>query len=94
KALAGLEVRNLTAEIAKRLNLPPDSKGVVVTQIDPSSKAAQAGLRVGDVITEINRESVGSLDDYKRIVGKLGKNENPLLLVKRREGKFFVVIKS
>lgn len=94
KALAGLEVRNLTPDVAERLGLPADSKGVVITDIDPASKAAAAGLRVGDMITEINRESVKNVEDFNRIVGKLGKDEHPLLLVKRREGKFFVVIKS
>lgn len=94
KALAGLEVRNLTPEVAERLGLPADSKGVVITDIDPASKAAAAGLRVGDMITEINREPVKNVEDFNRIVGKLGKDEHPLLLVKRREGKFFVVIKS
>lgn len=94
KALVGVEVRNLNAEIAERLGLPPDSKGVVITDIDPSSKAAEAGLRVGDIINEINREPVKNVEDFKRIVAKLGKDENPLLLVKRREGKFFVVVKS
>jgi serine protease Do len=94
KALVGLEVRNLSAEIAERLGLPPDSKGVVITDIDPASKAAEAGLRVGDIINEINREPVKNIEDFKRIVAGLGKDENPLLLVKRREGKFFVVVKS
>jgi serine protease Do len=94
KALTGLEVRDLTPDIAERLGLPPDSKGVVITDIDPASKAAAAGLRVGDMITEINREPVKNVDDFNRIVSKLGKDEHPLLLVKRREGKFFVVIKS
>ncbi len=93
-ALAGLEVRNLTPDVAGRLGLPPDFKGVVITDIDPDSNAAAAGLRAGDLITEINREPVNSLDDYKRIIGKLQKDEQPLLLVKRREGKFFVVVKS
>jgi serine protease Do len=94
KALAGLEVRNLTPDVAERLGLPADSKGVVITDIDPASKAAAAGLRIGDMITEINREPVKNVEDFNRIVGKLGKDEHPLLLVKRREGKFFVVIKS
>ncbi len=93
-ALVGLEVRNLNAEIAERLGLPPDSKGVVVTDMDPSSKAAEAGLRVGDIINEINREPVKNVDDFKRIVAKLGKDDEPLLLVRRGEGKFFLVVKS
>lgn len=93
-ALAGVEVRSLTPEIAERFGLPAEASGVVITEINPESKAAGAGLRPGDVITEINRQSVKSLEDYRRIVGKLGKEENPLLLVNRRGGKFFIVVKA
>jgi serine protease Do len=93
-ALAGLQVQELTAELANRLGLPADAKGVVITEVDPGSKAAASGLRPGDLITEINREPVHNLADYKRVANKLGKEDSPLLLVKRREGKFFVVIRS
>ena len=37
--------------------------GVVVTEVDASSKAAEAGLKVGDVIVEVARKDVGSVDD-------------------------------
>lgn len=93
-ALAGLEVRDITLEIVERLGLPPDSTGVVVTEVDPNSGAATAGLRPGDLITEINRKAVRDMDDFRRITGKLDKDEEPLLLVKRRNGKFFLILKS
>jgi serine protease Do len=93
-ALAGLEVRDITPEIAERLGLPPDSTGVVVTEVDPNSGAATAGLRPGDLITEINRKAVRDMDAFRRITQKLDKDEEPLLLVKRRNGKFFLILKS
>lgn len=93
-ALAGLEVRDITSEIAERLGLPPDSTGVVVTEVDPNSGAATAGLRPGDLITEINRKAVRDMEDFRRITRKLDKDEEPLLLVKRRNGKFFLILKS
>ncbi len=93
-ALAGLDVRDITPEIAERLGLPPDSTGVVVTDVNPNSGAAAVGLQPGDLITEINRKAVRSMDDFKRITGKLDKDEEPLLLVKRRGGKFFLILKS
>jgi serine protease Do len=93
-ALAGLDVREITPEIAERLGLPPDSTGVVVTDVNPNSGAAAAGLQPGDLITEINRKAVRNMDDFKRIAGKLEKDEEPLLLVKRRSGKFFLILKS
>jgi serine protease Do len=92
-ALAGIEVQALTPEIAKQLGLPADVRGVVVSGVNPGSSAGATDLRRGDVITEINREPVRSLADYQRVTGKLGKNDNVLLLVNRRGGKLFIVIK-
>ncbi len=93
-ALAGVDVRSLTPELAERFGLAKDARGVVITDVTAESKAAGAGLRPGDVITEINRQPVNGLEDYRRIVGKLGKEDSPLLLVNRRGGKFFIVLKA
>ena len=93
-ALAGLEVRDLDADMAERLGLPAGSTGVVVTAVEPNSSASSAGIRSGDVITEINRKEVKNLADFNRITAKLTKDDNPLLLVRRRSGKFFVVVTS
>jgi len=52
------------------------------------------GRPVSDSITEINRKEVKNLADFNRITAKLTKDDNPLLLVRRRSGKFFVVVTS
>lgn len=91
--LAGLEVRNLTPDIARQLGLPPGTKGVVVTGLAPDSAAAGAGVEPGDVILEINRQPVRSVADVKRISAKLSKKEGALLLINRRGGKLFLAIK-
>ena len=57
KALEGVEVTNLNAEVAQELSLAP-AKGVVVADVDPSSKIADSGLRRGDLIQEVNHQSV------------------------------------
>ncbi|OGI48607.1 MAG: hypothetical protein A2151_02665 [Candidatus Muproteobacteria bacterium RBG_16_65_34] len=92
-ALAGLEVRDLNADIARQLGLPPNAAGVVVSGIAPDSAAAQAGSMEGDVITEINRQAVKNIADFKRIAGKLGKKDEVLLRIIRRGGRLFVLIK-
>ena len=92
-ALAGIEVRNLTPDIARQLGLPPATAGVVISGIAPDSAAAQAGLMEGDVILEINRQPVRNLADFKRVSARLGKKDNVLLRINRRGGKLFVVIK-
>jgi serine protease Do len=67
-ALAGVSVENLDAESAGDLGISPNTKGVVVTNVDPSSEAAEAGLRRGDVIREVNRQPVKNTADFERAV--------------------------
>ena len=92
-ALGGLELRNLSPEISRQLGLPPGMHGVVITGLAPDSAAAQAGVEAGDVILEINRQAVRSVNDVRKISAKLPKNEGVLLLLNRRGGKLFLVVK-
>jgi serine protease Do len=78
----GLAVRELTPELAARMNID-QKEGVVVTDVDPNGKAAESGLRPGDVIVEINRKQVKDLADYKRLTNKTDKNDTTLFLVQR-----------
>jgi serine protease Do len=81
-ALEGVSVENLDAETAKELGLPASTKGVVVTDIDPSSAKADSGLRKGDVIQEVNHQPVHNVAEFEQALHKTGK-ENALLLVNR-----------
>ena len=49
----------LTAEVARELKLPPDLKGVVVTDVVEGGPAEQAGVARGDVILELNQQAGG-----------------------------------
>jgi len=90
-AVAGVDVDTLTPEIAGQLGLPAETHGVVVTQVDPSSAAAETGLQRGDVIQEVNRTPVGSVDQYNRAV-KAANGQQALLLVNRGGTTHYVVI--
>ena len=92
-ALSGMELRNLNPDISRQLGLPPGMRGVVITGIAPDSAAAQAGVEAGDVILEINRQPVRSVNDVRKISAKLPKNEGVLFLLNRRGGKLFLVVK-
>ncbi len=81
----GLSLQPLNPQIIRALNLPADVRGVVVTSIDPSSDAAEKGIRRGDVIISINRQAVtspaqviASVDSARR-AGR----SSVLLLIKR-----------
>ena len=51
----GLTLGNLTPDRARRLGVPQDTTGAVVTDVDPSGSAARSGLRPGDLILKVNR---------------------------------------
>ena len=92
QALAGLEVRGLTPEMARRFGLSPGEEGLAVVRVLPNSRADEAGLRRGDLILEINRSPVYDVDDYQRIVSELKKNESVLLLISRQGRTLFITI--
>jgi serine protease Do len=88
QASAGIEVANLTPEIAQQLHLAPTTTGVVVKHVDPSSPLADSGLREGDVIQEVNHQSVKNVSDFHNAMHKDA--TNPLLLVNRGGRTLFV----
>ncbi|MDP2921537.1 MAG: Do family serine endopeptidase [Candidatus Omnitrophota bacterium] len=66
----GLEVSDITSEIAQRFKLNSEN-GIIVTGVQAGSPAEQAGIRQGDVIYEINRTTVNNVKDYMAIVSKV-----------------------
>ena len=68
-ALASIHVGDLTAEMARQLDLPNNVRGVVVTNVDPDSGVAE--LQKGDVIEEINQQPISSVSDYNKIASSL-----------------------
>jgi serine protease Do len=84
-SLEGLQVGALTADITSQLNLPPGTRGVVVTSVDSNSKAADAGLQRGDVIQEVNRKPVNSVADFRAAIRSAG--DAPLLLLVNHGGQ-------
>jgi len=81
----GLHVENLTKERAQRIGLD-GMKGVVVTDVDPASFASDdLNFTRGDVIAEINHETINTLDDYKAAVQKLKAGDNVVFKVLRRQ---------
>jgi serine protease Do len=58
EALAGVGVADLDQSTRAELNIPQNVQGAVITEVAPDSAAYEAGLRSGDVITELNRQPV------------------------------------
>jgi serine protease Do len=81
----GLEVRRLTKELAERYG-HPTSEGVIVSHVEPGSPADRAGLRVGDLLLEINRLPIASVQDFLQATAQV---KGPAL-VKTTRGYFVV----
>src|SRR5712664_1785346 len=79
----GLRVDSLTPDRAARVGME-GQHGVLVPDVDPASFADDLGFARGDVITEINREPVTSIDEYKKAVAKLKPGMNVVFKVLRR----------
>ena len=85
----GLTVEPLAADLAKRLGYQHDH-GVVVSQVAPGSPAAESNLQRGDLIKEVNRKPVNSVEEFTRAVTRVKKGESIAFLVRRGDNTFFV----
>ncbi|HWQ34720.1 MAG TPA: DegQ family serine endoprotease [Blastocatellia bacterium] len=83
--LSGVRVENLTAEKARLMNIPSAVRGVLVAEVDQDSTAAEAGLRQGMIIEEVNRQAVSTVADFNEALKKIG-NKKVLLRVRTRAG--------
>jgi Do/DeqQ family serine protease len=89
----GLTVQTLTKDLADRLKLD-SADGVVVMDVADGSVAQQKGLQHGDVITEIDRVPVHSVEDFTAAVEKVAPEKGVLLYVQRGDTSTFVVLKD
>ncbi|GAB6064792.1 DegQ family serine endoprotease [Deferrisoma palaeochoriense] len=87
----GLTVQEITPELQKHLGLDTD-EGLVVSGVEPGSPAAEAGLRRGDIILEVNQEPVGSIEEYRKALREAKGKGSVLFLVKRGVGTLYVVV--
>jgi serine protease Do len=89
--LAGIQVQNLDANLRQQLGIGPGTTGVVVTQVDPNSAAAQAGIQQGDVIQEVDRKPVHNENEFQQAISNMG-NRPVLLLIERHGQTAYVIV--
>ncbi len=80
----GLTLQPITPEIAQQLKLTSND-GLVVTNVDPNGSASEKGIQRGDVILQINRQPVKSLDEVQAAIERSG--DRPILLLISRQGQ-------
>jgi serine protease Do len=90
----GLTLQNLTAQMARRLQVPSGRSGAVVTEVDPSGPAA-AAVRSGDVILAVNRKPVSDAAEAKRELAQVASGRlAQLSLWREGTGEVFIFVKK
>jgi S1-C subfamily serine protease len=89
----GLQVQELTKEVADRLHLPVE-KGVVVTNVEDNSIAAAQDIQREDVITEVDGKPVTDVKSFREALNKSDPKRGVLLYLDRKGSKTFAVLKA
>jgi serine protease Do len=91
----GVTIAELTTERAKQLGFPEKTTGVVITEVEPQSVAAEAGLHSGVMILMVDRQPVTTVADVKKALEKCSLEKGVLLQIKvAQTGVSYVLIKS
>ncbi len=90
--LQGVTVENITPDVARDMNLSPQTKGVVVQEVSPASHAAEAGLQPGDVIQQLNHHPVKNMQDFSAAMNSTKKDSPVLLLIDRDGNTMFLAV--
>jgi serine protease Do len=92
KTALGVSVAPLTPELADRMRAPKNAQGLVVEDVNPDGRAADAGIQPGDIIQEANRQPVKTVEDLRAAASRAA--DKPLLLLINRQGSdIFVTVK-
>ncbi len=94
-ASLGLGLRPLTPAIARQVGVDPSARGLVIVGVDPSSDAAQIGLRQGDLVLSVNREAVTSPEQVEAAVQqaqRAGRRSVALLIQRGRSPARYVSV--
>src|ERR1700693_1716723 len=89
----GLQVQELTKEVAERLHVPVE-QGVVVTDVEDNSIAAAQDIQREDVITEVDGKPVTNLQSFREALNKADPKRGVLLYLDRKGTKTFAVLKA
>jgi Do/DeqQ family serine protease len=92
RAALGVTVTPLTPELASQLHVPDGTKGLVVRDVDPDGRAADANIQSGDVIEQVNRQPVTSVDQLREALRRTG-DRPALLLLNHRGNDVFVTVR-
>ncbi len=88
----GFTLQEVTPELAESLGLEQE-QGLVISDIDQDGPAFEAGMRRGDVVLEVNRKEVTTLEDFRKAVAARDKDRPTLFLVQRHGNTLYFGVK-
>ncbi len=89
----GMSVRDLTPALADRLELPRETRGVLIIDVEPGEPADKARLRRSDVIVAVNGEPMEGVDDFERATSEFESGDRIRLRVLSAQGYRVVVLR-
>ena len=87
----GFKFKPVDEHIASRLGYPAGIKGLIVMEIKPGTPAENSGVRPGDLLMELNRQRVTSIEEYLSLLDRIEKGRIAQLLFRRGNSHVFVV---
>jgi serine protease Do len=90
----GMAVTGISPDIGRRFRFEAEQEGLVVIAIAPASSAARAGIQVGDVIEEVNRQPIRTLEDFAKATTAAKDSDRPLLLTRRGNFSSYRVLRK
>ena len=88
----GMQGQDITPELAQSLDLDSQD-GVLVSDVTAGQSAAEAGIKRGDIITEIDRKPVRNMSEYKSSLGAIRKGRTVLFLIKRGGTTIYIAVR-
>jgi len=89
----GLAIQNITQEITQKLGVEKNS-GIMVSGVEPGSRAAATGLQKGDVVNEVNKKEIKSVADFRRALSSLDREKAFRIHVKRGDISVYMMVKE
>lgn len=91
----GMTVAELTPSVRQKYRLPKSASGLIVTAVAPGSDASLKGLRMGDLLVELDKKALSglsSVDEWEKEAAESGQ-DSAFLLIDRAGDRFFAVVK-
>ena len=92
KPYLGMTVEELTPQLARNLGTS-ETSGLVVVQVNNNTPAAEAGIKQGDIILEIDQITVKTLEQYNKKIQDYKKGDSILFLIKRGGSTLYLTLK-